>query len=449
MSHRPLSRRALLRGLGGTALALPLLDAMRGSGAYAQAAKPPKRLLVWYTPNGTVPSNFWPSGGERDFTLSPILSPLERHREQLLIVKGVDMLSALKGPGDAHQKGTGQCLTATELQEGHFSGDAGSSAGWANGPSVDQVVAQELGQSTRFPSVELGVLALGSTVKSRISYRGPGQPLPPENDPRRAYARLFGDPDADPAVVERENRKRRAVLDLVSSQYRRLKDKLGSDDRLKLDIHLASIADLKARLDKVQTQYGGACQPLDLSAPDATRVSNLPEIGRLQMDLLTLAFACDLTRVSSLMWSYSAADYIYDWLGDDVRDGHHSLAHKGDHDSVKVEQNTRINAWYAEQFGYLLDKLQATPDGEGNLLDNTLVLWTNEQSKGNNHDRSGMPYVLAGSCGGHFETGRFVTQTSEVGHGRLLVSVLQAMGVETETFGNPEYGKGALPQLTG
>jgi hypothetical protein len=451
IKRKGLSRRALLRGMGGLAVSLPFLEIMRrprparagGLGGF------PKRLVVWYTPNGTIPGNFWPTGGETNFALSPILEPLQPHKQDLLILGGIDMLSALNGPGDAHQKGTGQCLTATELQEGDFPGDAGLSAGWANHASIDQYVAARIGGETIYPSLELGVAVQGSDVGARISYRGPGQPVPSENSPYVMFDRLFGEAAADPAALQRKVARRQAVLDAVSGQYSALRDRLGADDRQKLEIHLQAVDDIQTRLAKGVVEFGGECQPLDQGAPlDPERVSNMPAIGKLQMDLLAMAFACDLTRVGTIMWTRSAANHVLNWADENILEGHHSLAHKGDEDAVKIAQNTNVNRWYAEQFGYLIQKLKSIPEGTGTVFDNTVILWTNEQAKGNNHDRRGMPYVLAGSAGGYFNTGRYVTQTQETGHNKLLVSVMNAMDIEGDTFGNPEYGTGPLPGLT-
>jgi hypothetical protein len=445
-----LSRRAVLHGLGGLTIGLPLLDAMLGSSAQAEPKALPKRLIVMYTPNGTIASKFWPSGDEENFTLSPILEPLAAHKSRLLVVSGVDMLSSLNGPGDAHQRGTGQCLTATELLEGDFMGDGGASAGWAGGISLDQAVANHIGNDTVFRSLELGVAVQGASVLSRISYLAANQPLPPENSPYAAYQRLFGDSLGDPLEIERRTARRKTVLDAVAEQHAKLRDKLGSEDREKLIHHLHGIDEIRARLDESVIQFDGVCQPLDQGMPlDPEIVANMPIVGKLQMDLLAMALACDITRVGTLMWSNSAANHVLSFVDPAIVEGHHSIAHKGDEDHDKVEQNMLINKWYAEQFAYLLDRLAALPEGDGSVLDNTLVLWTNEQTKGNNHDRHDMPYVLAGNAGGYFKTGRYIQFNGQkLGHNRLLVSVLNAMGIETNEFGNPEYGTGPLPGLT-
>jgi hypothetical protein len=444
-----LSRRHVLRGLGGMAIGLPLLDAMRGRSAHANDLELPKRLVIMYTPNGTISNNFWPTGTEDNFQLSPILQPLAAHQNDLLIVGGLDMLSTLSGPGDAHQKGTGQCLTATELLDGDFAGDGGASAGWAGGISLDQEVANHVGHDTPFASLELGVAVQGASVKSRISYRAAGQPLPPENSPYAAYQRLFGDSLGDPQAIERRTARRHAVLDAVADQHTALRDRLGVEDREKLHNHLLGIETIRTRLDKSVIDFAGACQPLDLGEPlDFDRVANMPVVGQLQMDLLATALACDLTRVATLMWTNSTANHVLSFVDPSIVEGHHSLAHKGDEDLAKIEQNTKINTWYAQQLSTLIDRLKAMPEGDGTVFDNTVILWVNEQTKGNNHDRRDMPYLLAGSAGGHFQTNRFVWFDGDVGHNRLMVSVLQAMGIDTDEFGNPEYGTGPLSGLT-
>jgi hypothetical protein len=444
-----LSRRAVLRGALGTLIGLPLLDAMVGPRKAWANGLGGKRLIVVYTPNGTVPTNFWPTGGETDFALSGILSPLERHRADLTVLGGIGMLSALSGPGDAHQKGTGQALTGTPLLEGDFSGDAGNSAGWAGGPSIDQVYAQHLAGQTPLASLELGVAVQGADVRHRISYRAAGQPLPPENDPWAAYNRLFSDATRDPAEIERLRLRREAVLDTVRGDFDRLSAKLGVDDRQRVEAHLGAVQDVRSRLLADPIRFGGTCQPLDLGTRlDPMATENIPAIGALQMDILALAMACDVTRVATLMWTYSTSDAVYRWLGDDIREGHHTLAHKGDEDRVKVAQNTRINRWHAEQLAGLVDRLKAIPEGDGTVFDNTVILWTNEQSRGNNHSRLDMPYVLLGSAGGALKTGRYVVQQRESSHNQLMVSLLQALDVPTDRFGAPAYDNGPLAGLT-
>lgn len=449
MSSHGLSRRTLLRGAGGACLALPLLEAMGGAasprplaGRALRAAAAPRRLVVVYTPNGNVVEHWRPSGSELKFTLPRILEPLTPHKQDIVVLDGVDALSAFNGPGDAHQKGTGQCLTCTELQEGDFPGADGNSAGWANGISADQVVADAIGGQTRFRSLEFGVHVYGANVGSRISYRGPAQPIPPENDPRAAFERIFGDFEADPEKKARRIAERKSVLDAVIADYQRLLPRLGAADRAKLDAHLAAIRDFEQRLD-ADAEAAAACAVPELGdVADPSKVANIPKTGKLQMDLMAMTLACDLTRVMSLMWTNSATAKPFPWLS--IPEGHHELAHRGDDDADAQEKLTKINTWYSEQFAYLLARLKAIPEGDGTMLDNTLVVWVNEHAKGNNHARHEMPYILAGRAGGAVRTGRWMQVGGDVPHNNLWVGVMNAMGLEVTTFGNPAYCTGAL-----
>ncbi|MGK4007163.1 DUF1552 domain-containing protein [Sorangium sp. So ce1036] len=455
-----LSRRAVLRGLGGAALALPFLEAMGCSRQHAPASEEtgragfgvefPKRFVVLYTPNGTVPPDFWPSSStlRNGEELSPILAPLKDHNEDLLVLGNVSALSALVGPGDAHQKGTGQCLTARAMQEGDFPGDAGLSCGWADGISLDQEIANHIGTKNKFPSLELGVLVHGANVGARIAYRGPAQPLPPENSPYAAFDRLFSDLSVGSDDAARKTEQRRAVLGKVYADYDRLRKRLGAADREKLDGHLASVEDIASRLDRGSAPTSEACAaPVLTPDVDVDRVASMPELCRLQLDLIAMSFACDLTRVASLHFTNSATAKVLSFLGQDITEGHHPMAHNGYADPVNRERLSRISRFYAGQLAYLISKLKSMPEGDGSVFDNTVIFWTNEHADGN-HLRKNIPYVLAGSAGRHFKTGRYVVQPKEVAHNDLLLSLLHAMGVEADSFGDPNYCTGPLTGLT-
>jgi hypothetical protein len=218
--------------------------------------------------------------------------------------------------------------------------------------------------------------------------------------------------------------------------------KLGAADRIKLEAHLDAIRDIEMRLETGGT-LGGACEPPKLGdVPDPLKVGNIPKTGRLQMDLLAMALACDLTRVASIMWTNSASGKPFPWLN--IPEGHHELAHRGDGDADAQEKLTVINTWYAEQFAYLIDKLKSMPEGDGTVLDNTLLIWVNEHQKGNDHDRHDIPYVLAGKAGGAMKPGRWLQLQGEVGHNNLWVGCMNAMGLEATTFGNPKYCTGSV-----
>lgn len=448
MSRSRLSRRGFLTGLGGLALSLPLMEALpsplRWVGAAHAGEGIPKRFVIFWTPNGTVPDAWHPTGTETNFTLSRILEPLAPVKKDILVIDGLDALSAYNGPGDAHQRATGQCLTGTELQEGAFQGASGRSAGWANGISIDQAIANHIGQETRFRSLELGVYVSGANVNSRISYTGPAQPLPPENDPSAVFNRLFSTTPQTPTQELERIARRRSVLDSVSQRYKALLPRVSGADRIKLEAHLASIREIEQRLD---AGTGRVCAPPGKpGVMDPKEIDNVPALGKLQMDLLVAALSCDLTRVASLMWMNSATDKTYPWLG--VHEAHHELAHAGDSDLHAKESLTKIYRWYAEQFAYLVAKLGSVPEGNGTLLDHTLVLWVSEHSKGNSHDRRQLPYVAAGRAGGQVRSGRLLKLNGEVPHNNLWTSCLNLFGVEAQTFGNPAYCTGPLSGLS-
>ncbi|MCC7535360.1 MAG: DUF1552 domain-containing protein [Deltaproteobacteria bacterium] len=440
-----MSRRAFVGGaLAAGAVSIPLL---RSIGTRAQDTTFPKRLVVFFSANGTAHENWVPNGGETDFELSRILAPLEAFKSKLLILDGVDMASSDHGPGDGHQRGMGHMLTGTELLEGdEFEGGNGELVGWGGGISVDQFVANAVGGDTRFRSLELGVDPGGANIWTRMCYRDSNQPVPPEGDPRAVFDRVFSDLSTeDRDAAERRRQQRRSVLDFVRADLGRMSSRLPREDRPKLDAHLTAIRDLETRL-QAPLGVGAACTlptppggELDPGAND-----DYPAVGRAQMDLLVMSLACDLTRVASLQWSKSVSNTTFSWL--DIPEGHHDLSHEGDSNGDAIEKITRINVWYSEQLAYLLGRMQEIPEGEGTLLDNSLVLWCNELGRGNSHSRNRIPWVLAGGAGGYFRMGRFLEYDSAP-HNDLLVSVCNAMGVETDSFGNPAYCNGPLPRL--
>jgi hypothetical protein len=427
------------------AIALPFLEAME---AHAQAAPAaPKRFVFVFSANGTVPSAWTPGGTESAFSFGRVLAPLEPHRSKLLILDNVNLRSTSVGPGDAHQKGMGHLLTGKELQSGtQFPGGDGGSAGWADGISVDQEIANRIGRNDRFPSLLFGVQTGGANIWSRMSYSGPGTPLPPEDSPRNMFTRIFGNFNADPAGMAELRFRRQSVLDSTKDDFGRLKARLGSTDLQKVDAHLEAVREIERRLELEGQAVGAACvKPGQPATMDHMKNDNYPAVGKLQMDLLVMALACNLTRVATLQWSRSVSQVAFPWAG--VTDRHHDLSHFGDSDTSVVEKLTLINIWYAQQFAYLLTEMSKIPEGDKTLLDNCAVLWGNELGKGNSHSLNDIPFVLAGSCGGYFRTGRYLKYNG-AWHNDLLVSMLNAMGVPAATFGNPAACKGPLPNLT-
>jgi hypothetical protein len=452
-------RRTLLRGAGGVAIALPWLEIMSRPGpARAADAVAPKRFITFFSSAGTIHEAWVPTGSETNFKLSRILTPLEAHQQRLVVLDGMTNFLGTPPPGDDHMRGIGTLLTATELLDGDTrSGAPGfEPCGLAGGISLDQVLGESLGRTTKLKTLELGVqTGNAGDVTSYTSYSAADRPLPPENDPSKVFNRAFMDLTAGggaPMVDEAAARRlaqRKSVLDAVIDSYGSLSPKLGSLDRATMDAHLTAIRDLEMRLGAGPS--GGssaACAKPASPSIEYQKNDNFPAVGKLQMDLLVMALACDLTRVVTLQWEAAYSDVRFTWLGADR--GHHTISHDSDGNQDSVEMLTKINVWYAEQFAYLLSKLEAIKEGSGSLLDTSLVFWGNELARGNVHSHWPMPFVLAGSSGGAIETGRFLQYQkgdAKSSHSNLLVSIMNAMGVPGQTFGSPEFCTGPLPGL--
>jgi hypothetical protein len=444
-----LTRRALLRGAGGVAVGLPLLDIMSPARpAAAAGTAPPKRLITFFSPDGTIYPAWAPTAGATPdaFTLSRVLAPLAANQPHIVVLDGINNVAATQGPGDDHMRGMGAMLTGIELLPGTTMGGAGDPAGLAGGISVDQAIANQIGSGTKFKSLELGVESSSSgTVWGYTSYSGANQPLPPDNNPASVFNRVFSQLGASSTDLQRVQAERRSVLDAVIGDYRRLGPRLGAADRAKLDNHLTNIRDLEARLT-APGAAGAACAKPAAPTGDYKMNDSFPAVGKLQTDLLVMAMACDLTRVGTLQWEQSVGDVRFTWVDPTITRGHHDMSHDGDDNADTQEKLTKINVWYAQQLNYLIEALKAVPEGSGTMLDNTLVLWCNELAKGNAHSHNPMPFVLAGHAGGALSAGRYL-KFNKVPHNNLLVSIMNLMGVPATTFGNPALCTGPLVGL--
>ncbi|WP_437960190.1 DUF1552 domain-containing protein [Sorangium sp. So ce119] len=453
MIGRRMNRRTLLGGL----LAGALGSLMAGPTARGDQPGPRKRFVVWFTPNGTIESAFRPTGGERDFTLGPILEPLEPLRDHLLLFgpegepdsdfrreRGLSIRISEDGPSGGH--GCSKLLTGRlpALVEGNE---------MASGPSVDQVIAAAVGQDDYLRSLELGVRSGAPSSRDHLLYAGAGQPVPPENNPSAAFDRAFaGLATVDPDAERRKNR-RREVLRFAREEAKRLAPRLGGADRQRIDAHEAALADLDARLDGRI-----ACAPPGLlhSSPGDWEegwdtYDKMPDVGRAQMDILATALGCGITHVGSLQWTAAAANARHPFV--DAPEWHHELSHhvvrEADRtvDPVVTRKVIDINRWYASQLAYFLGRLKEMPERDGSsVLDHTVVLWCNEMSDGFYHTHQNMPFLLAGGAGGHFRTGRYLKFENRA-HNDLLTSLCQAMGLSLDTFGDPAFCDGALPGL--
>jgi hypothetical protein len=452
---RRLKRRTLLRGLGGLAVGLPALEAMSRSTAAAASTPAPKRLVIFFTPNGTNANNtelvqpdFWPEQLGTSFTLGPEVAPLEPLRSRLLMISGVNGESMAKNVedafGDLHSIGMSQMLTAVPYVLDPSSALPGSlPGGYAGGISVDQYIAKRIGGATRFPSLEFGVVNatdIGVRPFSRMIYSGPSQPVPAEQDPAAMYKRMFGDGTAGGTLmVERTLAEQKSVLDFVQDDFNRLTPQLGMSDRQKLEAHLTAIRELEARLSSTATANPPTCSsvPTITNASDPLDKANFATTGKLHMDLLALALKCDVTRVASLQWSFARSSLVHAWAGS--TQGHHDMSHFG-----ASAELTGINTWYAQQLAYLGQALADTPDVDGQtLLDNTLIYWCSEVAWAYTHSFLNLRAVLLGGGGGAIRTGQHIDVGGQP-HQKLLATLLNAMGIMETTFGDPAYGSGPL-----
>jgi hypothetical protein len=434
------SRRELLRAIVAGAVGLPWLETFAPRSARAQTLAKP-RFVAMFSPNGTLYEQWAPTANGADFTLSPILMPLEPHHADLVVVAGVDQQGA---GGDGHQNGMGGMLTGAPLLPGRFSGVGAPPAGWADGPSVDQRIADVIGRGLPFRSLELGAQTGSADNWGRMIYRGKNRPLPPREDPARVFDDVFAQASLDPAERERRRARRQSILDHVSGEISALSASVAAADKQRLDAHLTYLRELEARLDSQAASLTSCSVP---ARPDAASPENnaFPATVDLMIDLLVLALACGQTRVGSLQCSRSVSQVRFTWLG--IDDAHHSLSHLPDDDAVAKDKLLRINRWYAERFARLIAKLKSYPEGEGTLFDQCLLLWSNELGRGNTHSRKDAPYVLAGSAGGGLQTGRFLSFAGDVPHNNLLVSILNAVGIPDTTFGKAEWCNGPLAGL--
>jgi hypothetical protein len=461
MNRRLLDRRRFIQAAGGMTLALPLLSSLRARGAPTPF---PKRLVTMYTPNGQITNAWHPEtvNSETDFVLNEVHEPLAAHKNRMVLFKNIDLKIADQpatsggGPGGPHQRGIGALYTGQHLQSGQFTDGCGSQAGWANGISIDQEVANRVGADTLFKSLELGIRATENDVQGRISYSAAGAPLPPMLTPLDMYDRLFKDlpeapPDGGAPPEDPQITQRRTVLQSVNRQVAALQGKVSSEDRQKLAAHLELLRDIERRLNRMTITCEKPAVPPTL---DPASEVDMPTIADTEIDLLALAFACDLSRVASITVSTGKNLVRYPWLSYKNSVGEmvpsemegHPLSHMQQSDPNARSEFVARARWHSGIVARLFDKLSQIPEGEGTAADNTLLVWCSEVSQGDTHSHVNMPFLVMGG-GWHFQTGRYIECPVGTSHGNLLVSLLNAMGTETESFGVPEFSTGPLAEL--
>lgn len=445
LSRNYLSRRTLLRG-AGAALALPLLDAMTPALASPQQRKKaPLRLVFCYVPNGIIMPDWTPKQLGSNFELPRILKPLEAHRESLLLLSGLADHNGNElgdGAGD-HARAGASFLTGVHCKKT-------SGADILGGVSADQIAARAFASQTRFASLELGCedsrtvgncdSGYSCAYTNSISWRSPTTPMPPEVNPRAVFERLFGTEDfrLDPATRARRLSYRKSILDLVREDTQSLLGTLGQADRRKIDEYLTSVREIEVRIQNVERHN-------KIEAPGIDKPNGIPvlfaDYVTLMFDLQVAAFKTDSTRVSTLMLGREGSMRTYPELN--IADSHHPLTHHRNNPQF-IERVAQINTHHTTLFARYLDQLKATPDGEGSLLDNCMIVYGSGISDGNRHTHENLPILVAGRGGGSIKTGRHLAYEQETPVANLYMTLLDRAGVRPDSIGD---STGTLTQL--
>ena len=392
-----------------------------------------------FSPNGTLPNEFWPDQEGEDFHFKSILEPLEPFKKQTLLLNGV--YNKVLGDGDQHMRGMSCLLTGSPLLPGNIMGGGGQPAGWAGSISIDQELRKFCQDNeatrTRFGSLEFGVAVPNRADPwTRMSYLGPNQPVAPIDDPYRMFSKIYGQMKDKDSLT--------SILDDVREDFRKVADKLSARDKQLLEEHLTLVRNMERELNAPPDQsITHVMPPLD---PGIEIVNdNTPQISRMQINLLVNALANDMARVCTLQYMRSVGQAQFRWLG--IEEGHHSLSHDPDDNADSFAKLKKINSWFAGEFAYMAKRLSETPEpgGEGSMLDHTLLIWTNELGKGNSHTHANIPMVLVGGAPG-LKMGRSL-KFDKTPHNRLWLSIAQAMGHhELTSFGQASLcAEGPLP----
>jgi hypothetical protein len=426
-------------------MALPLLDAMMPRGvlgglaseaAGAVAGKAPVRMAFLFLPNGMWMPNFTPTAVGA-FELTPTLAPLKSVKNEFSVISGL-ALDAARAHGDGagdHARSAAAFLTGIHPKK----------TGGADihlGVSVDQVAAQKIGSQTRLPSLELGCdkgktagecdSGYSCAYSSNLSWRGEKSPMPKEIDPAAVFERLFKASDAAAAAEGSTKRYalRKSVLDYVADDAKSLESKLGKDDQRKLDEFTTSVREIEQRVEAAKNHPP---QPM----PEVDRPTGIPgdftEHQKLMYDMMALAFRMDLTRISTFMIAHEGSDRHYRDLG--INEGHHTVSHHGAAND-KIEAVKKIDLYHMQQVAYFLEKLKNTPEGNGSLLDNSMILLGCGIGDGDRHNHNELPVLMAGKAGGAFKPGHHVKYPKDTPLCNLYLSMLGVMGVKLDRFGD-------------
>jgi hypothetical protein len=432
-----ISRRTVLKGLG-TAIALPWLEAMTPALSLAAPTKqPPRRMAFFYVPNGVNVAEWTPAAVGEKFALPNALEPLKAFQKDLLVLSGLTADKARAngdGPGD-HARAMSAFLTGRQPRKT-------SGADIRAGISVDQLAADRIGKSTRFPSLELGIergmnsgncdSGYSCAYSANLSWHSESTPMAKEVNPRLVFERLFGGDvkEESQSVRLKRERYRLSVLDFVLEDAASLRNRLGSTDQRKLDEYLGAVRDLEVRIVR------NTASPLERNST-YPRPAGIPEEYadhiKLMNDLLALSFQADLTRVATFVYANDGSNRSYKFIG--VPEGHHDLSHHGGN-KEKLDKIRQINRFHISQFAYFIGKLKSIHEGDGTLLDHCMLLYGSGIGDGNRHNHDDLPILLAGQGGGTLRTGRHVKYPHDTPLTNLYLSMLERVGVETKSFGD-------------
>jgi hypothetical protein len=439
MQNWKLSRRALLRG-AGAAVALPALDCMGpvasvfaepAKVADGKAAAAPLRMAFCYVPNGIHMQDWTPKDVGDSFELTPTLKMLEPFKEDMVVFTGLAQRKAFAngdGPGD-HARAMATFLTGCQAKK---TGGADIRVG----VSVDQLAAQKVGDATRFASLELSCdkgrqsgecdSGYSCAYSSNIAWKTESTPVTPETNPRLVFERLFsGGSDVANAAARAEREKyQKSILDYVREDAARLQGRLGANDKRKLEEYLTSVREIEARLSRVEqgnkADFGSIAKPSGIP-------KEYNEYLRLMADMMVLAFQTDTTRIGTFIFANEGSNRSYAFM--EVPEGHHDLSHHG-RDAKKQEKIAKINRFHLEQFAYFIGRLKSIKEGEGTLLDNSMVTYGSCIGDGNRHNHNDLPVVLLGKAGGTIKTGRHAKYERDTPLGNLWMSLLDRMGAK-------------------
>jgi hypothetical protein len=443
MSRQTFPRRTFLRG-AGVALALPVLQSLlpRAVTAAPQAARPPVRLGCLFFPNGVWLPDWTPQQTGTDYELSPSLAPLAGVKDQLLVISRLDKRHS--HGGDGHYAKTANFLTGLHVEK-----TTGKNIS-TGGISLDQMIARHTSKFTPLPSLELGIDPVISGIDSNVGYtrlygssiswQSANRPVAKEINPRLVYERLFGVRMATrrEGTGPRQVDDRQHLLDLALEDAHQLRKKLGRDDQFKLDEYLDSVRSVEKQIEFFHQPDPREWLPqvpeTAFQAPAPGIPGDYPQHVKLMLDLMVLAFWSDSTRVSSFMFANDVSGRNFSFV-DGVKGAHHELSHH-ENRPEKVKQYKLINRWHAQQFAYMLEKMRAIPEGDGTLLDHSLVLMGCGMSDGNRHDPNNLPILVGGKGNGNWKTGQHLECDKGTPLCNLYLSMLQQMGIPAEQFGD-------------